>query len=95
MFECDKCGKKFNKKHHLEYHVGRRRPCINIQNIYQDGLEHNKKGMADEPNAIIGLAESYPKLSIHKNTKENGFKCNKYVNIYKYSSTLARHKKTH
>ena len=51
--------------------------------------------MADEPNAIIGLAESYPKLSIHKNTKENGFKCNKYVNIYKYSSTLARHKKTH
>jgi len=95
IYDCKKCGKTFKQKSNYTYHVGRKRPCIQEPNISRDVLELIKEEIIYIPEATIGLTENYHKLSKHKNTKENGFKCEKCDKIYKYSSALARHKKKH
>ena len=35
IYDCKKCGKTFKQKSNYTYHVGRKRPCVNISNIYK------------------------------------------------------------
>ena len=96
MFVCLKCNKNFNKKHHLEYHVGRKRPCIKEEFINKENNETNTKikTKLSETNielseTNIKLSENYHNLKEIKNSKENGYRCNICEKKYKYSSALA------
>jgi len=89
MFECDKCGKKFNKKHHLEYHVGRKRPCIGINIVLPEVYQSiDRKMTINDNNMTINDIKKESKI-------EKRYGCDKCDKEYKNPESLSRHKNKH
>ncbi len=103
-YTCELCKKEFNKKSNYEYHIGRKRPCINNNHIVDDKrLEDNQilivsnvsNDVSNVSNDVSNVSNDVSNDVSNVSKQKEIFKCKDCHKTYHTSQALSKHKKKH
>jgi transposase-like protein len=106
-YTCDKCKKEFNKKSNYNYHIGRKRPCIEILNNIDDDIQISKNvppnslhfggttlqntSTAEEILSLLISNTNILENNTSKLTKANKYKCEQCNTGFTRKDNYVRH----